>query len=319
MPTRCPACGTPLAPAKEGDVDIRCPNTRSCPAQLRERRLPRRGPRRVRHRGASATRRRRRCSTAGSSRTRATCSRLDRRRRWHGPFFTRKDGGAVGERRKRLLDNLEQRQVPAAVAGARRPVDPARRADRRPGAGPRVRQPRRGSGGRPRGARRRRGRRPDDRARPSSSGSPSTGTATSSTSGARPASGWPRTRVDAGSAAARRVTVVITGTLEGFSRDAADRGRAGARRQGHRLGVEEDRRSSWPATTPGSKPDKALALGVPVLGRTGSEPCWTEGADGGSRARRPPDAAGLSRPSDPCGVYVLASWPTYRGRAPLAR
>jgi DNA ligase (NAD+) len=37
MPTTCPACGTPLAPAKEGDVDIRCPNQRSCPAQLRER------------------------------------------------------------------------------------------------------------------------------------------------------------------------------------------------------------------------------------------------------------------------------------------
>ncbi|WP_309233183.1 NAD-dependent DNA ligase LigA [Pseudarthrobacter sp. AB1] len=37
MPTACPACGTPLAPAKEGDVDIRCPNARSCPAQLRER------------------------------------------------------------------------------------------------------------------------------------------------------------------------------------------------------------------------------------------------------------------------------------------
>lgn len=37
MPTNCPECGTPLAPAKEGDVDIRCPNARSCPAQLRER------------------------------------------------------------------------------------------------------------------------------------------------------------------------------------------------------------------------------------------------------------------------------------------
>ncbi len=37
MPTHCPACGTELAPAKEGDVDIRCPNQRSCPAQLRER------------------------------------------------------------------------------------------------------------------------------------------------------------------------------------------------------------------------------------------------------------------------------------------
>ncbi len=37
MPTHCPACGTALAPEKEGDKDIRCPNARSCPAQLRER------------------------------------------------------------------------------------------------------------------------------------------------------------------------------------------------------------------------------------------------------------------------------------------
>ena len=37
MPTRCPSCGAPLAPAKEGDKDIRCPNMESCPAQLTER------------------------------------------------------------------------------------------------------------------------------------------------------------------------------------------------------------------------------------------------------------------------------------------
>lgn len=37
MPTRCPECGTELAYEKEGDADIRCPNARSCPAQLRER------------------------------------------------------------------------------------------------------------------------------------------------------------------------------------------------------------------------------------------------------------------------------------------
>jgi DNA ligase (NAD+) len=37
MPTTCPECGTTLAPAKEGDADIRCPNSRTCPAQLRER------------------------------------------------------------------------------------------------------------------------------------------------------------------------------------------------------------------------------------------------------------------------------------------
>ncbi|NHA68058.1 NAD-dependent DNA ligase LigA [Phycicoccus flavus] len=37
MPTRCPSCRTPLAEEKEGDKDLRCPNSRSCPSQLRER------------------------------------------------------------------------------------------------------------------------------------------------------------------------------------------------------------------------------------------------------------------------------------------
>ncbi|MFH9129727.1 NAD-dependent DNA ligase LigA [Streptomyces griseoaurantiacus] len=37
MPADCPECGTPLRPMKEGDVDLRCPNSRACPAQLRER------------------------------------------------------------------------------------------------------------------------------------------------------------------------------------------------------------------------------------------------------------------------------------------
>jgi DNA ligase (NAD+) len=37
MPGECPECGTALRPMKEGDVDLRCPNARTCPAQLRER------------------------------------------------------------------------------------------------------------------------------------------------------------------------------------------------------------------------------------------------------------------------------------------
>ncbi|HWE89665.1 MAG TPA: NAD-dependent DNA ligase LigA [Pseudonocardiaceae bacterium] len=37
MPVTCPECGSVLRREKESDVDIRCPNTRSCPAQLRER------------------------------------------------------------------------------------------------------------------------------------------------------------------------------------------------------------------------------------------------------------------------------------------
>ncbi len=37
MPTHCPDCASELRAISEGDVDIRCPNTQTCPAQLRER------------------------------------------------------------------------------------------------------------------------------------------------------------------------------------------------------------------------------------------------------------------------------------------
>ena len=37
MPAACPECGTPLRPMREGDVDLRCPNVRTCPAQVRGR------------------------------------------------------------------------------------------------------------------------------------------------------------------------------------------------------------------------------------------------------------------------------------------
>ena len=37
MPDRCPDCNSALAPSSEGDVDLRCQNSKTCPAQLRER------------------------------------------------------------------------------------------------------------------------------------------------------------------------------------------------------------------------------------------------------------------------------------------
>jgi DNA ligase (NAD+) len=37
MPRTCPECGEKLAPQKEGDIDLRCPNQKSCPAQVRGR------------------------------------------------------------------------------------------------------------------------------------------------------------------------------------------------------------------------------------------------------------------------------------------
>ena len=37
MPTHCHECGSELRPMAEGDIDLRCPNARYCPAQIRER------------------------------------------------------------------------------------------------------------------------------------------------------------------------------------------------------------------------------------------------------------------------------------------
>ena len=73
FPTACPSCGTPLA-REAAEVDWRCPNTRSCPAQLRERlfHLAGRGASTSR---CSATRPLPRSLPPGLSPTRATCSR----------------------------------------------------------------------------------------------------------------------------------------------------------------------------------------------------------------------------------------------------
>ena len=106
MPTHCPACGTPLRPLREGDVDIRCPNTRSCPAQLRERvfHIAGRGALDIEALGYEAGIALLGCGLirdegdlfslgAGAL---ATC-----------PFFVKKDGGLKANA-VRLLDNLEQ-------------------------------------------------------------------------------------------------------------------------------------------------------------------------------------------------------------------
>ncbi len=37
MPTKCPECSAPLHQEADGDIDLRCSNHKSCPAQLRER------------------------------------------------------------------------------------------------------------------------------------------------------------------------------------------------------------------------------------------------------------------------------------------
>lgn len=104
MPTTCPACGTPLAPAKEGDVDIRCPNTRSCPAQLRERvfHLAGRGAFDIEvlgYKGAAAL------LDAEIIADEGDLFQLDAEQLSRSPFFVNKDG-SLGSNAVKLLDNL---------------------------------------------------------------------------------------------------------------------------------------------------------------------------------------------------------------------
>ncbi|MEU0550821.1 NAD-dependent DNA ligase LigA [Micromonospora sp. NPDC005979] len=104
MPTTCPSCGTPLAPSKEGDVDIRCPNTRSCPAQLRERvfHLAGRGAFDIEvlgYKGAGAL------LDAEIIADEGDLFQLDADQLSRSPFFVNKDG-SLGSNAVKLLDNL---------------------------------------------------------------------------------------------------------------------------------------------------------------------------------------------------------------------
>jgi DNA ligase (NAD+) len=104
MPTTCPACGTPLAPAKEGDVDIRCPNSRSCPAQLRERvfHLAGRGAFDIEALGYKSGAA---LLDAQIITDEGDLFSLDAEQLARAPFFVNKDG-SLGGNAVKLLDNL---------------------------------------------------------------------------------------------------------------------------------------------------------------------------------------------------------------------
>ncbi|MEO3924710.1 NAD-dependent DNA ligase LigA [Micromonosporaceae bacterium B7E4] len=104
MPTRCPACGTALAPSREGDVDIRCPNTRTCPAQLRERifYLAGREALDIEVLGLKAVGA---LLDAGVITDEGDLFGLDEERLAQVPFFVKKDG-TLGRNAQKLLESL---------------------------------------------------------------------------------------------------------------------------------------------------------------------------------------------------------------------
>ncbi|HWM00598.1 MAG TPA: NAD-dependent DNA ligase LigA [Nocardioidaceae bacterium] len=106
MPTHCPSCGTLLAPAREGDADIRCPNSRSCPAQLRERlfHVAGRGAFDVEVLGYEAANA---LLDAEVVHDEGDLFTLDESTLLTVPLFTKKDG-TLSANGQRLLANLEQ-------------------------------------------------------------------------------------------------------------------------------------------------------------------------------------------------------------------
>ena len=190
MPPDCPSCGTPIAPAKEGDIDLRCPNHQHCPGQRVER-LGFIGSRGVLdieilgYKAAVALLEDKIIFDEGE------LFDIDEAKLAASPFFVNKDGTLGSNAAKFLASLAEAKERPLwrVLVGA---VDPARRAEGGPHAGAaRSARSRRST---PRARRSWRTPTPSAPRSParSRSGSRSTGTATSSRSGGPPACGWPR-------------------------------------------------------------------------------------------------------------------------------
>ena len=108
MPTHCPECGTELRPEKEGDADIRCPNARSCPAQLRERvfHVAGRGAFDIENLGYEAAVS---LLQSGLLEDEGDIFFLDAEKLQRSAFFTKKDG-TLSANGAKLLANLESRK-----------------------------------------------------------------------------------------------------------------------------------------------------------------------------------------------------------------
>ena len=277
-PTHCPSCGTKLA-REEDEVDWRCPNTRSCPAQLRERlfHLAGRGAFDIEVLGWEAVAALLDCGLVAdegdvfalTAEALETC-----------PFFMVKQG-TLSANATRLLANLDRGPHQAAVADPGRAVHPARRADGGAGAGQRVRLA----------------------GRPSKTASVDALAAVDGVGPTIAASlrewfvvDWHRAIIakwreagvrledpdwDPNRAAARLlagVSVVITGTLAGMSRDEA--GEA-VRQAGGKVTSSVSKKTSFVVAgeSAGSKYDKAVELGVPILDEAAFHVLLAQGPD----------------------------------------
>ena len=291
MPTHCPACGTKLAPAKESDVDIRCPNTRSCPAQLRERvfHLAGRGAFDIEVLGYKAAQA---LLDSGVITDEGDLFSLSADQLRQSSFFVNQDG-TLGTNTVRLLDNLEKaKQQPlwrVLVALSIRHVGPtaaqalARQFGSMEAIEEIVARPPAASEAEPAEAGEAPGKR-KPKAEPDT---------LSSVDGVGPTIAeslrewftvdWHREivgkwraagvrmadeRVDEGPRPLEGLTVVVTGTLANYSRDRATEA---VTSRGGKVSGSVSKKTAFVVVgdNPGSKHDKALSLKVPVLDEDG--------------------------------------------------
>ena len=284
MPTSCPSCGTTLAPAKEGDVDIRCPNTRSCPAQLRERvfHLAGRGAFDIEVLGYKAATALLDCGVIEDE---GDLFDIDGHALRDCPFFVNKDG-TLGSNAVKLLDNLEEvKHRPLwriLVALSIRHVGPtaAQALARHFGSVEAI----------------------DEASVEELAGVDGVGPTIADSLEEWFAVDWHREvvrkwraagvqmaeeRVDEGPRPLEGLSVVVTGTLSGFSRDQATEAIAS---RGGKVTGSVSKKTDFVVVgdNPGSKHDKAVALKVPVLDEAGLRLLLTDG----------PEAARASAVSD---------------------
>ena len=286
MPTKCPECGTLLGPEKEGDVDIRCPNTRSCPAQLRERvfHVASRGAMDIEGLGYKAAIALLECGLVQDEGDIFALTGDDLLR---CPFFTREpgrgeDGPQLSENAKRMLEQIEiAKDRPlwrALVALSIRHVGPtaAQELARAFGSVDAIAAAT-----------------PEQLAEVEG-----VGAVIAEALEEWFAEDWHREVVDKWKAAGVRlaeersasgpglldgVTVVITGSLEGFTRDEAT---AAVQERGGKVAGSVSKKTDFlvaAGESTSSKYEKALALGVPILGVEGFRVLLTQGADAARR------------------------------------
>jgi DNA ligase (NAD+) len=283
MPTTCPECGTPLRPEREGDADIRCPNSRSCPAQLRERifHVAGRGAFDIEVLGYEAAVA---LLAAGVVQDEGDIFALDADTLSRVPLFNRKDGGLTANA-QRLLDNLATaKHRPlwrALVALSIRHVGPtaAQALAREFGSVVRI----------------------ASAEVEELAGADGVGPTIAEAVRDWFAVDWHREIVakwraagvsladesaDSGPRPLEGLSIVVTGSLTGFSRDSATEAITA---RGGKVSGSVSKKTAFVVVgdSPGTKYEKAVQLGVPVLDEAGFQTLLEQGPEQAQRVARP--------------------------------